>query len=457
MRCKLILYVLATGLVWLTGARPAFAQERKRILFVLDASLSMQSHWKGGTKWEVACNALDNIADSIGQIPHVEMGLRVLGHMFPQPDMNCHDSRLEVPIDSNNVARIKKKLEDIHPKGITPLVYAIEKSPEDFAGVPAKNVLIVITDGEDACDRDACGVSLMLQKNNIILRPFIIGMSLDAESNQSLGCAGKLVNTNNANEFAAALKDAVMDAISKTTLQINLNDQSGKPTETDVNMSFYDTESGMLRYNLYHSLNPRGLPDTLNISPIFKYKLEVHTIPPVYADVVLRKNTHTVIDVNVPQGYLNFTLQGTISKVAAVERIKCLLHKPGQLQTLNVQRINTKIKYLTGTYDLEVTTLPRLTVKNIKIDQSKTTDVQIPAPGILTLNKGFEAYGAIFVVEEGKMKKIYDLRLKDRQETLALQPGKYRLVYRSKNARTIHTTVDKEFDITSGGSLSLKL
>jgi len=457
MRRKQLLNVLVTGLVLLAGVRPVFAQERTRILFVLDASLSMQSHWKGGTKWEVACHALNEIADSIGQIPHIEMGLRVLGHMFPQPDMNCHDSRLEVPIDSNNVARIKKKLDEIHPKGITPLVYAIEKSPDDFAGVPAKNVLIVITDGEDACDRDACGVSLMLQKSNIILRPFIIGMSLDAESNQSLGCAGKLVNTNNAAEFSVALKDAVMDAISKTTLQINLNDKSGKPTETDVNMSFYDTESGMLRYNLYHSLNARGLPDTLDISPMFKYKLQVHTIPPVYADVVLRKNAHTVIDISAPQGYLNFTLQGTISKVAAVERIKCLLHKPGQLETLNVQRINTKTKYLTGTYDLEVTTLPRLTVKNVKIDQSKTTDVEIPAPGILTLNKGFEAYGAIFIVEEGKMKKIYDMRLKDKQETLALQPGKYRLVYRSKNARTIHTTVDKEFEITSGGSVSLKL
>jgi Ca-activated chloride channel homolog len=451
------LFFLIMILACFAGSGRLYAQERVRILFVLDGSLSMQSHWKGGTKWEVACSALNKIADSVSQIPHVEMGLRVLGHLYPQPDMNCHDSRLEVPIDSHNIARIRKKLEEIHPKGITPLVYAIEKSPDDFGGVPAKNVLIVITDGEDACDRDACGVSLMLQKNNIILKPFIIGMSLDAQSNQSLNCAGKLVNTNNADEFSAALKDAVMDAITKTTLQINLDDQYGKPTETDVNMSFYDTENGMLRYNLYHSLNSRGLPDTLNISPMFKYKLQVHTIPPVFADVVLQKNTHTVIDVKAPQGYLNFMLQGTISKTAAVERIKCLLHLPGQSQTINVQRINTKTKYLTGTYDLEITTLPRLKLKNVKIDQSKTTDVQVPAPGLLTLNKSFEAYGAIFVVEDGKMKKIYDLRLKDRQETLALQPGKYRLVYRSKNARTIHTTVDKEFDITSGGSLSLKL
>ncbi len=458
MMRKLTLYILITGLAWLASAPVAFGQERTRILFILDASLSMKSQWKGGTKWEVACSSLNAIADTISQIPHVEIGLRVLGHMFPEPDQNCRDSRLEVPIDSNNVARIRKKLEEIHPKGITPLVYSIERTPTDFGDLPAKNILIVITDGEDACDRDACGVSAMLQKNNIILRPFIIGMALGSESMQSLGCAGRLVNTNNAAEFSAALKSAVMDAISKTTLQVNLNDQAGKPTESDVNMTFYDAETGLAKYNLYHSLNAKGLPDTLNIAPLPKYKLQVHTIPPVYAEVEMQKNRHTVVNIKAPQGYLNFILQGgTISKAAAIEHIKCLLHQPGQLHTLNVQRINTKVKYLTGTYDLEVTTLPRLTVKNVKIDQSKTTDVQIPGPGILTLNKGFEAYGAIFVVDDGKMKKIYDLRLKDRQETLALQPGKYRLVYRSKNARTIHTTVDKEFEITSGGSLSLKL
>lgn len=457
MRRKLTWYIILTALVYLTGVRPTLAQERTRILFILDASLSMKSQWKGGTKWEVACHALNEIADSLSNVPHIEIGLRVLGHMYPQPDMNCHDSRLEVPIDSNNVARIKKKLEEIHPKGITPLVYAIEKTPIDFGDAPAKNILIVITDGEDACDRDACAVSAMLQKNNIVLRPFIIGMALESQSMQSLGCAGKLVNTNTAEEFSTALKSAVLDAISKTTVQINLNDQSGKPTETDVNMTFYDAANGQVKYNLYHSLNSRGLPDTLNIAPTIKYKLQVHTIPPVFADVELVKNTHSTINVSAPQGYLNFILQGTTTKAAAIEHIKGLLHKPGQLQTINVQRINTKEKYLTGTYDMEVTTLPRINLKNVKIDQSKSTDVEIPAPGILTLNKGFEAYGAIFVVEDNKMKKIYDLRLKDKQETMALQPGKYRLVYRAKNARTIHTTVDKEFEITSGGSLSLKL
>jgi Ca-activated chloride channel family protein len=436
----------------------SYSQDRTRILFLLDASLSMKNEWKGGTKWETAKTALTEIADSLSLMPNIEMGVRVFGHLYQEPDKNCHDSRLEVRIDTNNIKSIRRKLDEIRPKGITPLVYSIEKSVTDFAGIPARNIIIIITDGEDACDRDPCSVVAMLQKNNILLRPFVIGMSLQAKSFQEMLCMGKLFNTSNAAEFSATLKDVVSESIAKTTLQINLNDENGKPTESNINMTFYDLETGLPIHNFYHSMNSRGLPDTITVSPEMKYKLQVHTIPPLTVDsLTLKKNKHNTIEVNAPQGYLNFTLQGMISKSAAIERIKCLVHKPNDIQTLHVQQMYSKEKYLTGTYDLEVLTLPRTLVRNVKIEQSKTTDVLIPSPGILTLNKTFEVYGGIFVVEKGRMKKIYELHLKDKQETIAIQPGKYRIVYRSKSARTIHTTVDKEFEITSGGSLSLKL
>lgn len=435
-----------------------YSQERTRILFLVDASLSMKNEWKGGTKWDVARTAIADIADSISQIPNCEMGMRVFGHLFPEPDKNCHDSRLEIRIDTGNVKAIKRKLDEIRPKGITPLVYSIEKSIGDFGGEPAKNILIIITDGEDACQRDECSVAQLLAKNNIILRPFIIGMSLQAKSYEQMQCMGKLYNTSSADEFSTTLRNVVSESITKTSLQVNLNDINGKPTESDVNMTFYDLETRLPKYNFYHSMNSRGLPDTIIVSPMFRYKLQIHTIPPIVLDSIsLKKNFHNIISIKAPQGYLNFTLQGTISKSAAIERIKCLVHQPNNEQTLNVQSMNSKEKYLCGTYDLEVITLPRTIVKGVKIEQSKTTEVQIPSPGILTMNKTFEAFGGIFIVEEKKMKKIYELHLKDKQETIALQPGKYHIVYRSKAARTIHTTVDKEFEIASGGSLSLKL
>lgn len=453
-------YLILIGTMLLTVVQTTVAQTtttKTRILFLVDASLSMKNQWQGGNKWNTAVNTISQIADSLNKMPDVEIGMRVFGHMYHEPDKNCRDSKLEVAIDSNNAAKIRYKLEQIKPKGITPLVYSIEKSATDFGSKPGKNFLIVVTDGEDACEGDPCAAALALQQNNVVLKPFIIGMAIQPRSFDNIQCIGKLTNTGSSEEFKSTLTAAVMDAISKTTIQINLNDANGKPTESNVNMTFYDMESGLAKYNFYHTLNARGLPDTLTISPLFKYRVQIHTIPPVYInDVQLVRNKHVVFNVDAAQGYLNFKLQGTVSK-AGTEKLKCIMHKQGCMDVVNVQRVNTTEKYLTGTYDLEVLTLPRLTVKGVKVDQSKTTDVEIPAPGILTINKTFEAYGAIFVEDKDGMSKIYDLKLKDKQETIALQPGKYRIVYRSKLARTVHTTVDKDFEIASGGAISLKL
>lgn len=436
------------------------AQQKTRILFLLDASFSMRKEWPGGTKWATATSALTAMMDTLSHIDNVEVGLRVFGHQNQEPDKNCKDTRLEVSISSTGFGFIKKKLLEIRPKGITPLAYSLEKCAYDFGNTTSgKNILILISDGEESCEGDPCKISLILQKNNVVLKPFIIGMALESSSLAKMGCMGKIQNTNTGKEFNDALENVIEESISKTTMQVNLNDLQKKPLETDVNMSLYDTQTGILKYNFIHTMNARGLPDTITISPIFTYKLQVHTIPPIVKDdIVLTKFKHNVIDVDAAQGELNFTLQGSMmSKPVIQDRIKCLVHLPGSIETINTQKLNTKQKYLVGKYDLEILTLPRIYLENVKVEQGKSTDVLIPSPGILTINKTFEAYGAIFVVEEKRMKKLYELNIASKQETLALQPGKYRIVYRSKFAKTIHTTVDKEFEITSGGTLALKL
>jgi Ca-activated chloride channel family protein len=434
------------------------AQERTRILFLVDGSLSMRNEWKGGTKWNTATEVLHDLADSIQKIPNTEMGMRVFGHLYPEPDKNCRDSRLEVRIDSNNAKAIQKKLLEIRPKGITPLVYSIERSATDFGNVMAKNIIIIITDGEDACEGDPCSVSLTLQQNNIVLRPFIIGMQLNPKSFEAMNCMGKLYNTNSSEEFIATMKKVVIEAISKTTFQVNLLDKEKKPTETNVNMTLCDSETGLPKYHFYHTMNARGLPDTITVSPMFNYQLQIHTIPSIAIDnIQFKQNEHRVIEVNAVQGFLKFGWQEPVLKNINTDRVKFLVKPAGGREILFVQTPNSTEKYLAGSYDVEVLTLPRILLTNVKIDQSKTTEILIPAPGLLVLQKNSEVIGSILYSEKGQLVKVCDLKAKDKIENIALQPGKYRLIYRPKFNRSIHTSVDKEIEITSGGSVSLKL
>jgi len=52
----------------------------------------------------------------------------------------------------------------------------------------------------------------------------------------------------------------------------------------------------------------------------------------------------------------------------------------GKTETLNEQVLNAKQKYLIGTYDVEVFTLPR-TYMQVKVEQSKTTFIDIVPAG----------------------------------------------------------------------------
>ena len=62
------------------------AQSQKdltRILFIFDASNSMNGKWEGSTRLEVAKRLLASTVDSLRGIPNLEIGLRIYGHQSP--------------------------------------------------------------------------------------------------------------------------------------------------------------------------------------------------------------------------------------------------------------------------------------------------------------------------------------------------------------------------------------
>jgi Ca-activated chloride channel family protein len=133
------------------------------------------------------------------------------------------------------------------------------------------------------------------------------------------------------------------------------------------------------------------------------------------------------------------------------------VRKGGESATLLVQDFNTAIRYRIGTYNLEVLSLPRLYINDVVISQSKTTTVQIPNPGIASFHSSGTGYGSVYVEEGNELKWICSLSPDQSKQSLTLLPGKYRVVYRAKNAREAKYTVEKSFRITSGSSQVVEL
>ena len=426
-----------------------------RILFVFDCSFSMVGKWESGTKMDVSKKILLQTMDSLQQLENVQVALRMYGHQTPlQPQRDCKDTKLEVPFSPNNYAQIKAKIKMAQPKGTTPIAYSLEKSGADFPECAnCRNIIILITDGEEECEGDPCAVSAALQSKGIVLKPFVIGVGLDANFAKTFECVGKYFDASNEKSFQMAIGVIISQALNSTTAQVNLLDIMGKPSETNVNMTFYDSHTGLIKYNYIHTINNKGNPDTIPLDPLPTYKMVVHSIPPVEKDSIeLIPGKHTIIAVDAPQGYLNIKTAG----INDYKNLQFILRKQGDMKTLNVQDADKTEKYLIGKYDLEILTLPRLLISDVEIAQSKTTSVQIPQPGIANILTSGQGYGSLYVEEKNKLKWLYNIPESSTRETLVLLPGSYRVVYRPKSAKESIYTIERPFKIESGSSISVK-
>ena len=449
----LAILIISIGLLF---PYQTFAQKDKpvtRVLFIFDASQSMYAQWDGNSRMEIAKELLSNMLDSLDNKENLQVGLRCYGHQKPSPPQDCRDTRLEVPFGNNTIPAIKNRLKTLRPKGTTPIAKALESGALDFPDVTSnsRNIVILITDGIEECGGDPCAVSRLYQEKKIILKPFVIGIGLSEEYKKNFECVGTFYDARNPDEFKNILDVVISQVLNSTTAQVNLLDENEMPTETNVPLSFYDSFSGILQYNFIHTMNSRGNPDTLNIDPVLSYKVVAHTIPQTEAegDWKLIPGKHTTIPIKCPQGTLS------ISSAINKTKVECIIREKGKTETLNVQQLNTKQRYLTGEYDLEILTLPRI-YETVRVNQSESTNVKIPEPGLVVLSASSSPYGSIFEVSN-ELKWVCDLNTKKGRQALYLLPGKYKVVYRAKNASSSEYTKEKTFKVSSIKTVSLKL
>jgi Ca-activated chloride channel family protein len=437
----------------------SFAQKTiNRILFIFDDSYSMYAPWNTEPKINVAKRVMGRFMDSIQNIPDLEIALRCYGHTtFFQPVRNCKDSKLEVPfaLASVNAPKIKKFINGLEPKGTTPIAYSIAQAEKDFSECSnCRNIIILITDGIEECEGNPCEVSALLQKKGIFIRPFVIGIGLDMKFVDALGCMGKFVDVSNENNFYPVLKNVLAEALLRTTVQVNLLDIYKKPTETDVVMSFYNSENKQLLYNYVHTINNYGRPDTLVIDPDVTYDLEIHTIPKIVKkNIKIEKGKHNIISIDAPQGYLNLQIEGNINDYFPTTIVK----KANDTTILNVQDFGKTERYLVGKYDLEILTLPRIYLKNVEIKQSHTNTIKIPASGSVFISKPAKGFGAIFLDNGKTLEWVCNLDYNLDMQNIYLQPGKYKLEFKYVHQKEMIKTIEKSFEIKSKESVRLIL
>ena len=437
-----------TILLLLVAANAYAQQPKTRILFVLDGSGSMYAKMGTDNRITVAKRLLTRMVDSLQYQDGLELALRVYGHQSQKTERNCKDTKLEVPFSRGNHQAIKDNIRDLRPKGTTLIAYSLQEAAYDFPKTPGvRNIIILITDGLEECDGDPCAVSLALQKQGVVLRPFVIGLGLSADFKTQFECVGRYFEAETEQDFKEVLNVVISQAINNTSAQINLLDSYGKPTETDVNMTFTDSKTGKLLNNYIHTLNYRGNPDTIYLDPSYLYDVKVHTIPPrIKKNVALTAGKHNTIALDAPQGYLNLKIEG----VTNYANLQALIIDKNSNEILNVHDFNDQQKYITGDYKIEILTLPRITQESVTIAQNKITTLQVQQPGKLNIvtRNNFEI--GIYRKHKGEMELVKNLSLVPNSTITVLQPGDYFLIYRATNTKETLSTKNTPFTIKSG-------
>ena len=87
-----------------------YSQKTTRILFILDASNSMNLDWDKQTRMAAAKEILSQAIEKLRGVEDLEIALRVYGHqsMINNEIQDCNDTKLEVPFGKDRIDAINQ-------------------------------------------------------------------------------------------------------------------------------------------------------------------------------------------------------------------------------------------------------------------------------------------------------------------------------------------------------------
>ncbi len=202
-----------TGLILVLFSILSFsvtAESRKNqsVMLIIDASGSMWGKIDGKSKIDIARKAVSRIVKTWNK--ETKIGIMAYGH---RRKGDCSDIQIIAPLGKINANQVISILNDLNPKGKTPLSASIKTAATILKSSEEAATVILVSDGLETCGMDPCSVAKQLKKDNINFRTHVIGFDIKSIGDTSkLKCiaentGGKYITANNTAELNKALRE----------------------------------------------------------------------------------------------------------------------------------------------------------------------------------------------------------------------------------------------------------
>jgi Ca-activated chloride channel homolog len=172
-RVRFLRIPLFTLLLFLLGSSQiAESSQPRSIMFILDASGSMNDRMSSTSRMKVALEQMESFIKTLP--PETEMGLVAYGNRIP----GCDSARLYSPLKRYGSKDILAKMPLFFPAGSTPIARTLELVGKHLlTGHPATEI-ILISDGIESCDGDPIKEIQKIKRVNPNVKMHVLGLDV---------------------------------------------------------------------------------------------------------------------------------------------------------------------------------------------------------------------------------------------------------------------------------------